>query len=210
MFFALDAISDLPSENCFRRCTRSPGPAALEGDRACTPLSDTDEGECPCLSIATPSVALSPMHGQPHSVRRDERSGHGTSCLNCVIRTHRFNCNELIDAEIRRRLKWIEMYNERGDAGQVCRRCGISRPTLRKWLRRYEQQGSERLRSHSRRPHRSPNRKVDEEDRKAILQLRSTGNGARRIQSEMRLHEGREFLLATITSYWLPQAVTRW
>jgi transposase-like protein len=45
---------------------------------------------------------------------------------------------ELKDREERRRLSWIVAYRERPDAGAVCRRFGISRPTLRKWLRRYE------------------------------------------------------------------------
>jgi transposase-like protein len=35
------------------------------------------------------------------------------------------------------RLAWVELYAKTGDAGLVCRRCGISRPTLRKWWRRY-------------------------------------------------------------------------
>jgi hypothetical protein len=32
--------------------------------------------------------------------------------------------------EIRRRLVWVRMYENTRDAGLVCRRCGISRPTL--------------------------------------------------------------------------------
>jgi hypothetical protein len=38
---------------------------------------------------------------------------------------------ELKDREERRRLSWIVAYRERPDAGAVCRRFGISRPTLR-------------------------------------------------------------------------------
>lgn len=30
------------------------------------------------------------------------------------------------------RLGWVELYAQTGDAGLVCQRCGISRPTLRK------------------------------------------------------------------------------
>src|SRR5689334_10895259 len=55
----------------------------------------------------------------------------------------------------RLRLTWIEAYRKRGDAGAVCRRFGISRPTLRKWLRRFEANGNAGLRALSRRPHRS-------------------------------------------------------
>src|SRR6478672_12937727 len=94
--------------------------------------------------------------------------------------------------EARQRLRWIRMYEASGDAGLVCRRCGISRPTLRKWLRRYEAHGIDGLVAQSRRPHRSPNQKVKEGDRQVILQLRSLAQGARRIQSELRLHHSRE------------------
>ena len=50
----------------------------------------------------------------------------------------------------------------------------------------------------SRRPHRSPNRKLTDRDRSAILRLRGEGNGARRIQTELRLFDQTEFSLATI------------
>ncbi len=101
-------------------------------------------------------------------------------------------------AEVRQRLKWIRMYEASRDTGLVCRRCGVFRPTLRKWLRRYEALGMDGLESQSRRPHRSPGRKVKEDDRQLILQMRRLGQGARRIQSELRLHHAREFALDTI------------
>jgi transposase-like protein len=49
------------------------------------------------------------------------------------------------------RLTWVQMYQETGNAGLTCRRCGISRPTLRKWHRRYEAKGEAGLLSRSRR-----------------------------------------------------------
>lgn len=103
-----------------------------------------------------------------------------------------------MDADSRKRLKWVRMYLECGDAGLVCRRCGISRPTLRKWTRRYEAAGDQGLQSLSRRPHSSPAQKLTDADRASILRLRSAGNGARRIQTEMLMHEERGFSLATI------------
>jgi len=57
------------------------------------------------------------------------------------------------------RLTWVTMYLETNDAGFVCRRCGISRPTLRKWVNRYNKLGEEGLKDISRRPHNSPNTK---------------------------------------------------
>ncbi|MEI7189724.1 helix-turn-helix domain-containing protein, partial [Dickeya dianthicola] len=57
-----------------------------------------------------------------------------------------------MDREIQQRLLWVKLYETPGE----CRRCGISRPTLRKWWRRYLVQGITGLESHSRRPKRSP------------------------------------------------------
>ena len=46
-----------------------------------------------------------------------------------------------MDAAARTRHGWIGLYERVGDAGLVCRRCGIARPTLRKWWRRYQAEG---------------------------------------------------------------------
>src|SRR5215212_9646560 len=70
------------------------------------------------------------------------------------------------------RLGWIKLHEEIGDAGVVCRRCGISRPTLRKWWRRYQAEGVAGLEERSRRPHSSPGRKVLEPQERLILQSR--------------------------------------
>ena len=45
-----------------------------------------------------------------------------------------------MDAEIRRRLRWVELFLRLENYSVVCLKCGISRPTLRKWVRRYQQQ----------------------------------------------------------------------
>lgn len=37
------------------------------------------------------------------------------------------------DPDFRARLAWVLLYEETGDAGLTCLRCGISRPTLRLW-----------------------------------------------------------------------------
>lgn len=104
-----------------------------------------------------------------------------------------------METEVRARLRWVQLYDQIGDAGTVCRRCGISRPTLRKWLRRYQADGLVGLSSKSRRPNSSPNRKVSADHESWILELcRKRNLGARRIQSELnRLHECR-LSLATI------------
>lgn len=95
-----------------------------------------------------------------------------------------------MNREIQQRLRWVHLYEESGDAGFVCRRCGISRPTLRKWWRRYQADGQEGLQSQSRRPHSSPNAKITKELEALILDLRKSRNlSERRLQSELfRLH----------------------
>ena len=62
--------------------------------------------------------------------------------------------------KIKARLEWVKLYEATKNAGFVCRRCGISRPTLRKWWRRFQETGEAGLVELSRRPHHSPNRKV--------------------------------------------------
>lgn len=92
-----------------------------------------------------------------------------------------------MDHEGQARLKWVQMYLETGNAGLACRRCGISRPTLRKWVERYQEEGPEGQTSRSRRPHTSPNRKVTDDIVSWILALRVERRlGARRIQHELQ------------------------
>lgn len=92
--------------------------------------------------------------------------------------------------EIQLRLVWIKLLGSSGDAGLVCRKCGITRPTLRKWWRRYQELGRDGLVSQSKRPHSSTNLKTTDKVEKLILELRTARNlGARRLQSELlRLH----------------------
>lgn len=91
-----------------------------------------------------------------------------------------------MDQEIRKRLEWVKLYQATKNAGLTCSRCGISRPTLRKWAKRYEEFGIDGLESKSRRPHHSPEIRITETVEKQILSLRKEKNlGARRIQNEL-------------------------
>ena len=102
-----------------------------------------------------------------------------------------------MDAKVKMRLQWVQLYQKTGNASVSCRRCGISRPTLRKWAQRYEQQGLEGLQDQSRRPKNCPSPKVLEHHRQWIVSLRQRRLGPRRIQSELiRLHQ---FSLSTAT-----------
>ena len=91
-----------------------------------------------------------------------------------------------MNREIQQRLVWVKLFEETNNAGLVCRRCGISRPTLRKWWKRYSEQGIDGLSSHSKCPLKSPNTKINAELEALILEMRSARNlGTRRLQTEL-------------------------
>jgi transposase InsO family protein len=101
--------------------------------------------------------------------------------------------------DVRTRLGWIRLYEELGHAGVVCRRCGISRPTLRKWWRRYLAEGERGLDDRSRRPHTSPNRKVGPQEVALILALRRERRlGVKRLRIELIREHALKLALDTI------------
>ncbi|KIH20248.1 hypothetical protein PU13_20870 [Escherichia coli] len=71
----------------------------------------------------------------------------------------------------------VKLCEMSGDAGFVCRRCGISRPPLRKLGRRYLAQGIAGLESHSLRPERSSSMKTGTGEVALILEWRSRRGG---------------------------------
>ncbi len=77
----------------------------------------------------------------------------------------------MIDPEdvLKARLNWVLFYEQTHNIDLTCRRCGISRPTLRKWWTRYKAEGEAGLRSRSRRPHKLRERKVMPEHEQLIL-----------------------------------------
>src|SRR2546422_1314396 len=88
--------------------------------------------------------------------------------------------------EIRKRLRWVELFHRLANYSVVCLKCGISRPTLRKWVGRYREHGTAGLASTSRKPKSSPATKLLEQHRGWIRDLRSRRLGSRRIQSELK------------------------
>ena len=46
-----------------------------------------------------------------------------------------------MDNDVRKRLRWVQLFEELKNGTQVCLKCGISRPTLRKWVDRYRERG---------------------------------------------------------------------
>lgn len=112
--------------------------------------------------------------------------------------------------DARTRLGWIRLYEELGNAGVVCRRCGISRPTLRKWWRRYQVEGEAGLENRSRRPHSLPGRKVFEHEAGLILELRRERRlGVKRLRIELIREHGLRLALDTIHKV-LVQNGERW
>jgi transposase len=103
-----------------------------------------------------------------------------------------------MDHQIAQRLRWFELFEKTRDASLVCLRCGISRPTLRLWVRRYQQHGKNGLVERSRRPTNSPAAKVFEQQEQWILTLRRRRLGARRIQNELLREHECKLSLATI------------
>lgn len=103
-----------------------------------------------------------------------------------------------MDHQKHTRLKWVKLYLGTQDAGFVCRRCRISRPTLRKWLKRYHDHGEDGLNELSRKPHNLPNMRQSEKLIAYVKDLRSRNLGARRIQSEVFMQQELNLSLATI------------
>jgi len=104
-----------------------------------------------------------------------------------------------MNQEIHTRLRWIKHYQASGNLGVTCQRCGISRPTLRKWLQRYEESGLAGLVGNSRRPNSAPNKKIFIEQEQLVLRLRYENNlGARRIQNELKWQHQLSLSLSTI------------
>lgn len=103
------------------------------------------------------------------------------------------------EAVLRARLSWVKHYEQSGDAGQTCKRCGISRPTLRKWWTRYQEQGQAGLHFHSRRLKNLPSAKVTAEHERVIIELRKKRKlGPKGIQNELKRFHQIDFSTATI------------
>src|SRR5215469_8286709 len=103
-----------------------------------------------------------------------------------------------METEIQRRLRWVELFLKVKNYSVVCLRCGISRPTLRKWVRRFQESGLDGLKGESKRPKSSPATKLSDRHREWIRELRTRGLGSRRIQNELNRIHNFEVSRATI------------
>ena len=96
------------------------------------------------------------------------------------------------------RAAWVQAYERTGDATAVCRRFGISRVTLRKWWRRYQDAGAVALHDASRVPRSSPARKVFPTEKARIHELRAAGHSLSRLRTLLRAEGGPDVSVATI------------
>lgn len=97
------------------------------------------------------------------------------------------------------RLIWVKTYERTGDAGVTCRRCGVSRPTLRKWWRRFQAEGEAGLIDRSRRPLNSPGWRVLAPLEQLIIKLRKGRKlGIKRLRIELQRLHGIRLAIHTI------------
>jgi len=114
-----------------------------------------------------------------------------------IVSMLRWSMNDIRQV-IRTRLKWVQLYQTTNNAGLACRRCGISRPTLRKWWQRLQVDGEDELQEHSHAPHKTPTPKVTAHYEKLILEFRGECNlGAKCIQAELLRHHNWRVSTAT-------------
>jgi putative transposase len=84
------------------------------------------------------------------------------------------------------RLLIVERYRELKSISSVSRELGTSRQVVRKWLRRYEEEGDKGLRDRSRRPHISPRRTASRIESLVSKLRKETGYGRRRLSWILR------------------------
>ena len=91
---------------------------------------------------------------------------------------------EMNEIEARKRL--VQTYLETGSIAETARQWHTSRQVVRKWVRRYQQEGEMGLRSRSRRPHTMPRRTDPALEAKVIALRRRYGYGRKRLSYLLR------------------------
>ena len=81
-----------------------------------------------------------------------------------------------------------ELCEEDRSVSELSRRYGLSRKTIHRWKRRYEQEGLKGLEQRSRRPHRSPRAAISQQWKDAILELKRRRRtwGAKKLVAELK------------------------
>ena len=97
------------------------------------------------------------------------------------------------------RQAWIRLYEETGSVAETCRRLGVSRPTLRKWLRRFRAEGEKGLLERSHAPLVPRRRNLSTEMESLVLAVRQERQvGIRCLQATLRTDHGVELGVGVI------------
>jgi len=88
------------------------------------------------------------------------------------------------------RRKVVETYHETKSIRKTAKMLGISRNTVRKWVRRFLQNGYTGLLSLSRRPKTSPNKTPDNIEKLVVELRKKTGFGAKKLSIELKKRHG--------------------
>jgi len=75
----------------------------------------------------------------------------------------------------------INTYLSLGNISQVAYLWHTSRNVVRKWVRRFEEEGAEGLKDRSRRPYLSPNKTSQDTEQKVLEARKRTGYGRKRL-----------------------------
>ncbi len=107
-----------------------------------------------------------------------------------------------MDLKIKLVNDWSEGHSSITDLSQ---KYGVSRPTVYKWLKRYEQFGVEGLKERSRAPKRRPHRTAEDILNLVIQEkLKNRKRGPRKIRAQLkRKYPEREFPAVSTMAYWL-------
>ena len=87
------------------------------------------------------------------------------------------------------RRKLLALYEQLGSVSAVARAAGTSRQVVRKWLRRYRENGESGLRDLSRRPYHSPRQTPHSLEELVIDQRQRTGYGPKRLCQALAMAE---------------------
>lgn len=100
------------------------------------------------------------------------------------------------EGKVTLRLKIVDTYKECGSLRETARRLSISRNTVRKWVRRYLQEGEAGLVDRSRRPHTSPRRTPKEVEEEVLSLSQELGQKTYRSRPEATRGNGQAHLKA--------------
>ena len=85
------------------------------------------------------------------------------------------------EGKVNLRLKIVHTWQECGSLRETARQLSISRNTVRKWVRRYQEEGEAGLQDRPCRTHRSPHQSPQEVEEQVVALSQEQGWGRRRL-----------------------------